>query len=780
MGSSTGALRGVRVLDATSAMPGAIVTMLLADHGADVIRLDLTAALDAARATQSVARTTTWARGRRVVRIDPDDSEARLAVDRLVVSADIVVVDLHPADARRLGLDPDTVRAANPVAVVTALTGFGLGADDTTPAIDVLVAAELGAVNAATAANRDGPVFLGHPAVAYSTAFNAMIGTLAALRARVVRGHGDLVDVSLLDGVLAQFTMNWWTERQYSFLADRRSDGQLDLGRTRMIVRSYECADGHRIQVHTGAPGAFGRLMTLLGVDDRISPASGAVESAVPLTDADLAVLEELPAIFATRPSDEWLADVWAHEIAALPVLPPAAAFDDDQVRHLGLVGHLADPELGEIEVVHQPIRLAGSPATASIAPDREIGVGDASWLADGLPAHGEPSTPHPQGPLADVQVVELSTFFAAPYANRFLRDLGAHVIKVETTSGDPMRSLPDPFEAVSRGKRSIAIDLKDTSSRPWIERLLASVDIVQHNFRPGVAERLAVDAATVRALNPRVIYDYAPGFGSTGPKSGRQSFAPLHSGFVGIQVEAAGVGNMPTITFGNEDYYNGQLNAIATLLALVHRDRTGEGQDIECSQLASSVFVTSHWYRTPDGERHSALPALDADQFGWSPYQRLYQCLQGWLCVCCVHPSQEASLRSAVFGDDGAHDANQLEYELFASTAADWVAVLRGAGVPCTVAAEGMWLHRYLNDPANVDSGRAAAVDHPVAGAVRVIGRIIRLASAPPREPVRSPRLGEHGREVLRSLGADDTTVESMIDRGAIVVADALTGGPP
>jgi crotonobetainyl-CoA:carnitine CoA-transferase CaiB-like acyl-CoA transferase len=307
---------------------------------------------------------------------------------------------------------------------------------------------------------------------------------------------------------------------------------------------------------------------------------------------------------------------------------------------------------------------------------------------------------------LTGIRVLELSTFFASPYANRFLRDLGAEVIKVEALDGDPMRSLPDPFEGVARGKRSVALDLKTLAGRAVVETLLGDADVLQHNFRPGAAERLGLDQASVRERHPPLIYDYAPGYGATGPKSRLQSFAPLLSGFVGIQVEAAGEGNLPTITFGNEDYYNGQLNAIGTLLALVHRDRTGAGQYVECPQLNSSVFVMSHWYRRA-GTPHSALPALDHLQFGWSPYQRLYQCLDGYLCVCCTDAAQAA--------------------------------------------------------------GRATAFTHHRAGRVSVIGQIVRLESARPREPVRAPLLGEHTIAVLTEAGLGDDAIADLLAGGTV-----------
>ena len=768
----SGSLREIRVLDLTQAMPGAIVTMMLADYGADVIRVER----PPSPTPLSLAGVRTWARGHRLMTLQP----SRLSeLHALADEADLVITDLTPQEAAGLGVDEPSLRARNRDVVHLALTGFGLDDARDTPPIDVLVAAELGAMRTVVGANRDGPVFLGHPAIAYSTALTALIGVLAAIRGRLVTGRGESIDVSLFDGLLAQFTMNWWTERNISFLSDRRPDGQLDLGRARMLVRRYTCADGRMIQIHTGAAGAFGRLMKLVGLDHRVSSATGPIESACPLTDGDLAVLEELPSIFETKTSDEWLADMWDNEIAALPILAPTEVFDDEQVRHNGLVRMIEDPELGPIEVVAPPIHLGLTPACTG-PPDRPDAA--ATWSAQGLPASeagpGSGRDELVDGPLTGIRIVELATFFAGPYANRFLRDLGADVVKVEPLSGDPMRSLPDPFEGVARGKRSVAIDMKAPQTRAVIEALLRRADVVQHNFRPGVAERLGVDSHSVQAINPGVIYDYAPGYGSSGPKSRLQSFAPLHSGFVGVQVEAAGEGNPPTITFGNEDYFNGQLNAIGVLLALIERERSGRGQTVECAQLNSSVFVTSHWYRRA-GQPHSMLPDVDHEQFGWSPFRRLYQCLEGFVCVCCVTPQHEQALRNAVLGTDatgGEQDQHQenerLTYEFFGRTASDWVNALAAVGVPCVVAAEGAWLHEYLTDPNVVESGRATMFEHRQAGRVSVIGQIVKLVGWPPREPVQAPQLGEHTLEVIGELGLEPELGESLVRLGLAVVA--------
>ena len=771
----TAPLDGVRVLDLSWGMPGATATMMLADYGAEVVHVERPGGDPASRS----GVTRTWDRGKRRVTLDLAAEQDHALFMDLARGADVVLVGLRADSAARLRVSRDDIVDVNPDVVYVALTGFGLDDKRETPGLDVLVAAELGAMSAVTPHHRDGPVFLGHPTVTYSTALVGVIGILAALRARVLTGRGDVVDLSLLDGVLAQFTMNWWNVNDVSFLATRRADGQLNLGRTRMIVRRYECSDGKLIQVHTGAAGAFGRLMKVLGLEGRISEATGAVEAACPLTDEDLEIIEHLPEIFATRPSTEWLEEIWRNEIAALPENEPAVVFDDDQVLHNGLVRQVQDAELGAIDVVAPPIKLSRTPALHNDQVDPRGNVRETGWTASGL-GDGR----HEQlvgGPLDGVEVVELATHFASPYANRFLRDLGADVIKVEAPSGDPMRSLPDPFEGVARGKRSIALDLKAADARPVIEELLRRADVVQHNFRPGVAERLRIDYESARQLNDHVIYSYAPGYGSDGPKSRLQSFAPLHSGFVGIHSEASGEGNPPMQTFGNEDYYNGQLNAIGILLALLHQARTGEGQYVECAQLSSSVFVTSHWYRVGD-DRRSVLPRLDHDQYGWTPHARIYQCLEGYVCVYCVEPAQKTALRRVVLGAgvaDSDEFGEQLTYEFYGRTADGWVDALRAAAVPCAVVAEDSWLLDFLVDDASIAAGRATRFDHPVHGPVSTIGRIVQLAGYPAREPVRAPLLGEQSREILTELGVSSETADRLEADGVVVTARTDPTGP-
>jgi crotonobetainyl-CoA:carnitine CoA-transferase CaiB-like acyl-CoA transferase len=757
-------------------MAGAFATMLFADYGAEVIKVERPGG-DVARRAGALR---TWDRGKRSIVLDLADPADGAVLARLAADADVVLAGFRPGRLETLGISEAACRQANPGLVWCDLSGYGSTPDGPGhEGFEVLAAARLG-VMAESPGHRDGPIFPGHPAVAYGTGFVVAIGTLAALRARLVTGLGDRVEVSFVDGVLASMGMNWWSERNLSFVAAKTRTGGLDMGRRRMLLRRYECSDGVLVQVHTGAAGAFGRAMKAFGLDGVISPADGPIETASELTDGDLEILaDRLPPLFRSKPARYWMERLWAHEVACLPLQAPGLVFDDEQIRHAGVMTAVDDPELGPIEIVGAVIRFSDSPGgvrgPAPVLDADGESVRRDGWASPGLDgvvptgSHGGP----PDAPLAGVRIVEFSNWFASPYGNRILSDLGADVVKVEAVQGDPIRPLPDPCEGANRGKRSLAIDLKAEAARDVLTRLIAQADVVQHNLRPGAAERLGIEYESARSANPRVVYGYAPGYGSSGPKARLQSFAPLLSGFVGLNHIAAGEGNEPHSSFGNEDYYNGLLSATALLLALVHRERTGRGQYVESPQVHSSVITTSEWFLR-DGVPVSALPVLDHEQMGWGPTWRVYQCLSGWLAVACASEAQTAALRSAT-GVPPSADADPealaaaLTDAFFGAPAADWIGRLRGKGVPCEVVREDAWLAEFLLDDDNVKAGRSLEIEHPLHGRARAIGALVHLRDRPVPAGGRSPLLGEHSADVVRELGFGESEVAQLLADGTL-----------
>jgi len=768
----TGPISGLRVLDLSDSMAGAICTMLLADYGAEVVRVEP----PGGGLTRRTGGAVTWDRGKRSLLADLGVAADGALVRRLARTADVVIEGAAPA---RRGLDWPALARANPALVFCKLTAYGpREGDDGSNAHEFLAAARLG-VMAALPGHRDGPIAPGSPTLAYSTGLMAAIAILAAIRARLVTGLGDRVEVSFEDGFLAQRTMGWKSERGVNFVAGKSRTGELDTGRLRLILKMFECADGGRVQIHTGAAGAFMRTMEVLGLTDRISPVIGAHEMACPLTDEDMVVMAEVPAIFRSRTAEAWCERFWAREVACLPVLPPGAAFSDAQVRHAGLIRRVRDPELGEIEIVGPVASFSETPGEIR-GPAPRLGQDNAAlrskgWASPGLGAGRRRGAL--EHPLDGVRIVEFSSYFAAPYGSRLLASLGAEVIKVEPTGGDVFRAMVDPFAGGNWGKRAIAFDLKAPEGRKITAALLASADVVQNNMRPGTGERLGVDAASARAANPHGIYHYAPGYGSTGPKSRLLAFAPLISGFTGALHMFGGPGNAPHMGFGNEDYFGGEVAAATILLALIHRERTGQGQSVESPLLHSSLLVVSEWF-LKDGRARTARARVDQALTGFGPFHRLYQCLDGWIALACTRSAEHRAVKRVVLPPGrrrtgaGEAAAEALAYEFFARPAASWVAALREVGVPCVEVSEADYYDDYLGDDAQAASGRLFEFEHPSIGKVRGPDLMFRAARFKGRAGAPAPALGADSRAILRELGLGDDA-EALIARGLVVAAD-------
>jgi crotonobetainyl-CoA:carnitine CoA-transferase CaiB-like acyl-CoA transferase len=797
MTSATGSgvetpLHGVRVLALTRGMAGAVMTMMLADYGAEVVLVE-------SPQTTLLRRTgghSIWNRGKRSLLADLSKPADREVVRHLATTADVIVDDHSVQSMRSWGLDDETLRSARPDLITCSITGYGTDPEwGDRVATDAAVAAYLGIMNEWGGA-REGPIFLGHPALDYSTALLATIGVLASVRARIVSGQGDRIETSLVDGALSLYTMNWWSESGLVSIDNKSTTGDLRFGHKRLLLRMFECADGRLIQVHTGAAGAFDRAMEVFGLGDRVSKTQGLVQMASLLTDEDLEILSsELPVIMKSRPVQEWLELLWSAQVAALPIGEPGEALDDDQARHAGVIARLDDPELGSVEIVGPTVLMSKSPGRISGPAPRldadGVQLRSKGWNAPGLELPDSPAAL--EHPLEGLRILEFATFFAAPYGDRILSDLGAEVIKIEGLDGDPMRPLTEIYQGANRGKLNLAANLKHPSALEAVRRLVATADVVQHNLRPGAAERLGIDDASLRPINPKLIYHYSPGYGSTGPKSALQSFAPLLSGYVGVFSLGAGRGNRPHATFGNEDYYNGLLGACACLLGVIYRERTDQGQFVESPQLHSSLLTISEYYKDPTGDYRSVIPRLEADLVGWAAGYRLYQTLDGWICVTCTSTEQVAALadtmlpldtRNSLPAETVAWDApasgplaELLQFHAVERFSDDWFSLLRERGVPVEVVRETSWLaHDAFHDATLITTNRMTTLQHPDHGTARIIGNLVRPTRSSNAPRHRAPTLGEHTRAILREAGYPDDHIDRLVNEGVFMISPPWT----
>ncbi len=567
---------------------------------------------------------------------------------------------------------------------------------------------------------------------------------LAALHARNETGRGQVVETSIADGIASQQGMMWyWCENEAA------PDKPIDItkgGMGRLILEPYQCADAEWLHLHSGSKGGFPRLMELAGLTEKIPPIPTDAQSEIgqPIEPWQLELVHEtLPALFATRPRAEWLKILRDLDIPVMPDLKPGEIYSDPQVVENQLTCLTVLPDGESVRAAGGVLKFSESPGSPALMAERKV---DTEQALSDLSRASERTPPPRFGkgdlsgkyPLAGLKVLDFGVFFAGPFASRLLADLGADVIKIENLAGCPMREISKGryFQAANHYKRTMTLNLKKPESRAIIERLVKWADVVQHNLRPGVAESLGMGYEDLRDLNPGMIYCHSPAFGSIGPYRGYPGFEPLASAITGLMMRHGGCEYVgPRHAIGSMDPGNGLLGAAAILMALYHRDRTGEGQYVECPQLGSGILSTLDTVQREDGSIDDPL-ATDEDQYGFSWFCRLYKGADGWLVVHAWNDEARQALRALA----GASDGNEIEtitaWALDCSVA-DAIAALRKAGVPAEIVGAPYKPEHYFFDKENVRFNRVIEFqNHPRWGRYRDLGQFWRFSQSTVRLP--------------------------------------------
>jgi crotonobetainyl-CoA:carnitine CoA-transferase CaiB-like acyl-CoA transferase len=773
----TGPIAGLRVLDCSHGLAGPRATGMLADYGADVVWVERPGGDPTRRRLPGAA--SAFNRGKRSVEIDLKDPTRLARVLELVERADVFVESWRPGVAESLGLGYQALRSRNPRLIYISISGFGEdGPHRDLPGYEPVVQAVLGGMSDQVG-HREGPIYTGFPFASIGASYLAVIGVLAALLRRDDDGVGRRISTSLVDGALAYNSM-MWGETDESVAAMRASGGPgaLPMQATstmRLLTRSFECADGLYLGLHTGAVGAFGRAMKVLGLDDRVPPSKDGMDIGVPLTAEQVPIIaDQVPEIFKTRPRADWVRLFMEADVCAIEHLQPTEVFDSPQARHNEMVVEVDDPVLGMLQQVAPAAKLASTPGAVS-GPAPALGQHTEEVLrtAAGWPAAASAASAAPPDtrPLLDgVRILDLGAYYAGPYSSRLLADLGADVIKLEPVLGDQLRGLERPFYSAQAGKRAVAANLKDPDLRRAVEALLRWADIVHHNLRPGAAERLGLDYGSVEEIRPDVIYLHAPGWGSTGPFALRQSFAPMMSGYAGVTFEVAGRFNPPLPPSGNEDPGNGLLGAVAMLLALLHRRHSGEGQYVENPQLNATMTHLAHIVRATDGSVTGA-GLLDPLQTGVGPFDRIYQTVDGWVLLLARTEDERDRMLKALDVErveDPDLQGDALMAALFGRSTAQVLEDMSEAGV-IAVEPVGRNIHAFMNDPEQRRVGRVAELPHPVKGSVREVHVLLRVTDAEQLPHRLAPELGQHTDSVLGELGYTEDEIQGLRARGSI-----------
>ena len=760
---------GVRVLDLASGQ-AALVGMVLADYGADVVRIEP----PVRRPLDDVPAYRQWNRGKRIHRLDLRPAEQRAAFHSLARDCDVVIENLRPSAAQGLGADWSTLSALNPALVVLSITGFGpKGRYADMRSYEGIVAAKCGQFVIQNGYRSDGPVYDAIAKGVFGAAMLGLIGVLAALESRATSGRGQHVETSLVQSTFV-----------YSYDGMRHPDP--DVNRSLSLVqgrdphndapgyRIAECADGRWIQSGSFGPGIFENLMRALGIDEYFTDPRFAA-GVWSLGDVDRrALIDLVDAAYRTRPLAEWVPILDEHDAAYGLFATTQEFMDNPQVRHNGQVVDVDDPLVGRS-------RQIGPLATLSSLdwrwPGPPVPTDAPAWRGGHRAAPPTQPAQTAEGALSGLRIVDLAMYAAAPGGPGLLADLGAEVIKVEPLGGDPvMRTGGELFARITRGKRRVAIDLKRPEGQEALHALVATADVVVHNFRPGVPERLGADFETLRAHNDRLVYVYAAAFGSSGPDARRPAFDPVISAMAGGEVLQAGVGNPPQQRQTSDHTALLGVGA-AILLGIRQRDQTEVAQYVETTMLASAGYLFSDDFLSYEGK--PARPEPDTGQYGLGPLYRLYRASEGWVFLACLRPAEWRRLTEALdpsmvtLHPDpfGAGDADKLAADLesaFATRpAAAWEAALSAAGVACVVA-DGTWQRFLFDEPGSLAPSMVRTFDMPGIGDVRHTGPTIDL-SATPAQIGRLETLGESTVAVLSAAGIDASSLDALLDAGVI-----------
>ena len=385
---------------------------------------------------------------------------------------------------------------------------------------------------------------------------------------------------------------------------------------------------------------------------------------------------------------------------------------------------------------------------------------------------------------LEGLRVLDLTRVLVGPYATMILADLGAEVIKLEFPRiGDDARHYPPHvngesayFMSLNRNKRSMTLNLKSEVGKRIFLDLVQKVDVLVENFRPGTMARLGLGYETLMEYNPGLIYAAASGFGQTGPYSKRPAYDGVVQAMGGIMSITGQPGNEPTrVGTSIGDIAAGLFTAVGILAAVVHRDKTGEGQMVDVAMLDCQIallenaiarYTAAGEIPGPIGNRHSSITPFEP--FDTSDGKLMVAAgnnvLWKKLCEALGIPEMAKDPR---FETNSARTENYevlrplLAQPMAGKTTAEWVEILENAGIPNGPINT---VDKVVADPQVLAREMVVDVEHPVAGPTKLPGIPIKMSATPGRIDRPAPLLGENTQEILRGLlGYSDEKIAAL-----------------
>ncbi len=776
----TGTLEGLRVLDLSAGVAGPMAAMLLADFGADVVKVEQPEG-DPARSRPGFPM---WNRNKRGVVVDAASRAGQADLHRLLRYADICVAS-DGAGSVSASVDAAAAVAANRSLVYLQMPAFlgrprWAGGHESAGMLMALTGLSL-----RQSSTDGGPV---EPVFPYPLCLQAVMGATAAMAALVERSRSGCGQVVTVGGVHAAMVA-----ATSAFVIDPEvPETPADFGSAgpNPMYSWYRCQDDAYIFLSTLTPKFENAAIDVLGLEDVLADERIQGDFVAMLLAANRDwVRARFEAAFASRTSEDWLSRFRDADVPAGRVMSREEWWRLPLLDSLGMRAQTDDPERGSVTMPANPINLHRVPARIG-RPAPALGQHGGQitdWmpvvppsqpspdLADGHAASPNGAAPVNQGPLAGFRVLDLGAILAGPFAGTLLAELGADVIKVEVPAGDSWRQRGMPF---IRGQRGLAIDLRAERGLAAFHDLVRSADVVLDNYRAGVLDRLKIGYGALRRIRPDIISVSITGYGRDPAYSAEPAFDGLmqaRSGMLAAQGGSAG----PVLTsVPINDVMSAALAALTTVLALHHRQRTGDGQSgwlalAATAALAQCEDLVHYSGRTP--------PTVGATDYrGPGPLNRCYATRDGWIRIELPGESGTGLLQAAgVLAGPLATDSclqDQLAGAFAALRRDDAVRVLTEAGIPAVPVRR---LAEVVDDPDYARWETFSAIDRGSRPPLLLPGRYAWFSRTQHHRVLQAPGVGEHTAEVLMEAGHSAESIAALAADGVVRLGAAMDYRP-
>jgi len=792
-----GVLSGIKVLDLSWGIAGPMTGMLLADHGADVTRIER----PQGDPFGDMLGYKVWHRGKKNAVLDFQTVGDLGLFKKLAADADVLIESMRPGKMKEFGLDYEQLAKLNPKLIYCSITGYG--EDDDRPGYDALVAASSGlqfeqrgwaegALNHITGredpfagaaeidpnhvqgANREGPLHVASKWPSMGAFFSALTGISAALFAREKTGRGQKVTTSLQQGAMACGSGVW-----------QRAEDIDAQGFNTWIMGSsspkghFKCADGKWL--HNWVPNP--RFILEASKGDTLDASPDLSVQNDPdrfgIGPEELLVMAHYQPILADAIKkfncDDWVKAAADGNMTMQPCRSVEESLTDPLLIADNCVTTVDDPELGPINQVGITYRLTNSQGVVQ-GPTRASGADTESVkaYAANLPdahVHKVPAKPTGKGPLDGIRVLDLGLAIAGPFGCQLLADMGAEVIKMNTLWDSYWHRCHIAYMA-NRGKKSLAVMLKHPKGMEALKKVIATCDVVQHNMRYPATQRLGLDYDSLKEVFPHLIYCHSRGF-EEGPRKNLPGNDQTGACLAGVQHEDgalhAGGDTHPMWSLTSlGDTGNGFLTAVGICNALMERERTGKGQFVDTSIVNACLLNTSYAVAKPDG---SAVERerLNADQTGYGDYYRLYECSDGiWIQVAAITEAHKTAL------DEAAGDNKVASFKAAPSDVQ--MKVLADAGVPAAIS-DAEASRRLFDNEDYKAKGWTAEYHHPYVGKLEQIGLTYGLSDTPGVIGTAPLIVGDCTKAILEEVGYTEEEVMAMANETAILCDPPLPG---